>query len=213
MEELKSLLPEYCKRLQKKGVTREALHREYLSSHPDGYGRTRFYILIQQHIACSRPIMYLEHKAGDKVFIDFAGDKLSIIDLDTGEIIPVEVFVAILPCSQLTYVEAVMSQKKDEARLLIARPIIGPPLSTFTSPAGTPPAASNRTATGVPKRTSISDWKTQYLDICRECAEQSECCGLFATSRCDAQQVSATVPTCHTAFAVPYTPRKRSLMR
>ena len=87
MEELKSLLPEYCKRLQKKGVTREALHREYLSSHPDGYGRTRFYILIQQHIACSRPIMYLEHKAGDKVFIDFAGDKLSIIDLDTGEII------------------------------------------------------------------------------------------------------------------------------
>ena len=41
-----------------------------------------------------------------------------------------------------------------EARLLIARPIIGPPLSTFTSPAGTPPAASNRTATGVPKRTS-----------------------------------------------------------
>ena len=114
MEELKSLLPEYCKRLQKKGVTREALHREYLSSHPDGYGRTRFYILIQQHIACSRPIMYLEHKAGDKVFIDFAGDKLSIIDLDTGEIIPVEVFVAILPCSQLTYVEAVMSQKKED---------------------------------------------------------------------------------------------------
>ena len=114
MEELKSLLPEYCKRLQKKGVTRESLHREYLSSHPDGYGRTRFYILIQQHIACSRPIMHLEHKAGDKVFIDFAGDKLSIIDLDTGEIIPVEVFVAILPCSQLTYVEAVMSQKKED---------------------------------------------------------------------------------------------------
>lgn len=56
--------------------------------------------------------MHLEHKAGDKMFIDFAGDKLSIIDLDTGEIIPVEVFVAILPCSQLTYVEAVMSQKK-----------------------------------------------------------------------------------------------------
>ena len=100
--ELKSLLPEYCKRLKKKGVTREALHREYLSSHPDGYGRTRFYILIQQYIACSRPIMHLEHKAGDKMFIDFAGDKLSIIDLDTGEIIPVEVFVAILPCSQLT---------------------------------------------------------------------------------------------------------------
>lgn len=114
MEELKSLLPEYCKRLQKKGVTREALHREYLSSYPGGFGRTRFYILIQQHIACSRPIMHLEHKASDKMFIDFAGDKLSIIDITTGEIIPVEVFVAIHPCSQLTYVEAVMSQKKED---------------------------------------------------------------------------------------------------
>ena len=114
LEELKLLLPEYCKRLQKKGVTREALHREYLSSHPDGFGRTRFYILIQQHITCSRPVMHLEHKAGDKMFIDFAGDKLSIIDITTGEIIPVEVFVAILPCSQLTYVEAVMSQKKED---------------------------------------------------------------------------------------------------
>ena len=41
------------------------------------------------------------------MFIDFAGDKLSIIDITTGEIIPVEVFVAILPCSQLTYAEAV----------------------------------------------------------------------------------------------------------
>ena len=32
-------------------------------------------------------------------------------------------------------------------------------------------------------RKSISDWKTQYLDICRKCVEQAECCGLFATSR------------------------------
>ena len=58
--------------------------------------------------------MHLEHKAGDKMFIDFAGDKLSIIDLDTGEIIPVEFFVAILPCSQLTYVEAVMEPEKED---------------------------------------------------------------------------------------------------
>lgn len=58
--------------------------------------------------------MHLEHKAGDKLYIDFAGQKLSIIDQDTGEIIPVEVFVAILPCSQLTYVEAVTSQRKED---------------------------------------------------------------------------------------------------
>jgi len=58
--------------------------------------------------------MHLEHKAGDKLFIDFAGKKLSIVNKDSGEILPVEVFVAILPCSQLTYVEAVATQKKED---------------------------------------------------------------------------------------------------
>lgn len=53
----------------------------------------------------SNPVMHLEHKAGDK---------LSVVDVGSGEIIPVEVFVAILPCGQLTYVEAVMSQKKED---------------------------------------------------------------------------------------------------
>ena len=48
------------------------------------------------------------------MFIDYAGDKQSIINHDTGEILPVEIFVAILPCSQLTYVEAVMSQRKED---------------------------------------------------------------------------------------------------
>lgn len=48
------------------------------------------------------------------MFIDYAGDKLSIINQESGEVVPVEVFVAILPCSQLTYVEAVMSQRKED---------------------------------------------------------------------------------------------------
>ncbi len=40
--------------------------------------------------------MHMVHKAGDKMFIDYAGEKLKIVDLLTGEIIEVEVFVAIL---------------------------------------------------------------------------------------------------------------------
>lgn len=111
---LQALLPDYCKRLKKKGVTRQMLHKEYLQLHPDGYGRSRFGTFIQQYLASSHPIMHLEHKAGDKMFIDYAGDKLSIIGRDTGEVLPVEVFVAILPCSQLTYVEAVMSQREED---------------------------------------------------------------------------------------------------
>ena len=111
---LEKLLPSYCKRLKRKGVTRQMLHKEYLELHPDGYARSRFNAHLQRYESLSRPIMHLEHKAGDKVFIDFAGKKLSFVDQDTGEIIDVEVFVAILPCSQLTYVEAVSSQKKED---------------------------------------------------------------------------------------------------
>lgn len=58
--------------------------------------------------------MRMEHKAGDKLYVDFAGDKLQIIDKQTGEIQNVEVFVAILGASQLTYAEAVMTQQKED---------------------------------------------------------------------------------------------------
>lgn len=47
----------------------------------------------------------MEHKAGDKMYIDFAGEKLSITDKHTGEVQNMEVFVAILGCSQLAYNE------------------------------------------------------------------------------------------------------------
>ena len=58
--------------------------------------------------------MRFEHKAGDKMFVDFAGNRLRFIDRITGEVREAEVFVAILGASQLTYVEAVASQKKED---------------------------------------------------------------------------------------------------
>lgn len=113
-ETLQSLLPGYAKHLKKKGVSRMMLHKEYKAAHPDGYGFSNFCSYLRAYLSLSRPIAHLDHKAGDKMFIDYAGDKLSIIDCETGEIKPVEVFVSILPCSQLTYVEAVMSQRKED---------------------------------------------------------------------------------------------------
>ena len=62
----------------------------------------------------SQPAMHMEHKAGDKMFIDFAGVKLKIVDKESGEVKDVEVFAAILGGSQLTYVEAVASQTKED---------------------------------------------------------------------------------------------------
>ena len=90
------------------------LPAEYLQLYPDGYRKIRFNNFIQCYQQRSRPVMRPEHKADDKLYIDFAGDKQQIVDPRTGEIRSVEVFVAILPCSQLIYVEAVRSQKKED---------------------------------------------------------------------------------------------------
>lgn len=113
-EILERLLPIYCKRLKRKGVTKEMLHQEYKSKYPDGYSRSDFCRHIQLYEKPHSSVMHLEHKAGDKLYIDFAGQKLTIEDPETGEVIPVEVFVTILPCSQLTYMEAVSSQRKED---------------------------------------------------------------------------------------------------
>ena len=50
--------------------------------------------------------MHIQHKAGDKMYVDYCWSKLNIVEPDTGEIIALEVFVAILGASQLTYVQA-----------------------------------------------------------------------------------------------------------
>lgn len=113
-EILESLLLIYCKRLKRKGVTREMLHQEYKAKYPDGYSRSGFCLHLPNYQNQHSVVIHLEHKASDKLYIDFAGQKLSIIDIDTGEVIPVEVFVPILPCSQLTYVEAAKSQRKED---------------------------------------------------------------------------------------------------
>ena len=68
------------------------------------------------------PVMHFTHKAGDKLFIDFTGKKLSIVDRYTGEIQDLEVFVCVLGSSQYTYVEACESQKKLEPTDLEIKP-------------------------------------------------------------------------------------------
>ena len=56
----------------------------------------------------------MDHKGGDKLYVDYAGEKLHLVDPGTGELQAVEVFVAIPGCSQLTYVEASYSQQKED---------------------------------------------------------------------------------------------------
>ena len=51
------------------------------------------------------------HLAGEKMFVDFAGRTAEVVDINTGEIVPVQIFVAVLGASSFTYTEAVWSQK------------------------------------------------------------------------------------------------------
>lgn len=108
------LFPSIDKELKKKGMTRQLLWEQYKVAHPDGFGLSQFKHYYARWKAQVNPTMHMEHKAGDKLYVDFAGDKLSVTDPATGEVREVEVFVAILGASQLTYVEAVATQQKED---------------------------------------------------------------------------------------------------
>ncbi|MGC4034585.1 MAG: IS21 family transposase [Chitinophagaceae bacterium] len=112
--EFQKLLPSIEKELKRKGVTLAAVWKQYIEAHPDGYRQTSFFEYYRKYVNKGQSVMHINHKAGDKMYIDFSGEKLSITDKQTGEITAVEVFIAVLGCSQLTYVEAVLTQRKED---------------------------------------------------------------------------------------------------
>lgn len=89
-------------------------YQEYTQRAKQPYGYTQFMEHYRRKYSKTKGSMKLEHKAGNEMFIDYAGKKLHIVEKDTGEIVPVEVFVAILPNSQYSYVEACRSQKRED---------------------------------------------------------------------------------------------------
>ncbi len=109
-EHFKSKLDYFNRELKRTGVTRQLLWEEYKASYPKGYSHTQFCFHLNQQNRATRPSMVLEHTAGDKLFIDFAGTKLSYINKDTGEIIECQVFVACLPYSDYSFAMAVRTQ-------------------------------------------------------------------------------------------------------
>ena len=110
-EHLQARLPYYANELDKTGVTRYLLWQEYLQDNPQGYRQTQFCHHLNQYLHAQKPSMVLNHTAGDKLFIDFAGKPLSYIDKSTGEVIECQVFVACLPYSDYSFAMAVHSQK------------------------------------------------------------------------------------------------------
>jgi len=107
---LKDQLADYASELSRVGVTRRLLWQEYKSGKSQWYGYTQFCFHLNQHLSASKPSMVLHHLPGEKLYIDFAGKKLSYIDKDTGEIIECQVFVACLPYSDYFFAMVVHTQ-------------------------------------------------------------------------------------------------------
>jgi len=116
-EKIQALLkyfPTIDRDLRKKGITIQLLWEEYIQKHPEGASLAHFKRHLFRWKSRIAPVMRKEHKAGDKLYIDFAGERLKIYDRMTGEPKSVEIFVSILGASQLTFVQAVMSQQKED---------------------------------------------------------------------------------------------------
>jgi len=94
------------KELRRKSVTRRLLWLEYREAHPDGYGYSYFCEIYRLWAKKLDPPMRLTHKAGEKMFVDYAGQTVRIVDQETGEIRQAHIFVAVLGASNYSYAEA-----------------------------------------------------------------------------------------------------------
>jgi len=96
--------------LQKKGVTLFLLWEEYKQAHPNGYKYSWFCREYRKWRGKLDLVMRHEHRAGEKLFVDYAGHTIPIINPGTGEVHQAEIFVAVLGASNYTYAEATWSQ-------------------------------------------------------------------------------------------------------
>lgn len=97
--------------LDKSGVTKQLLWLEYKEAFPEGYNYSQYCHHFQFYRQSKDVVMHLEHKPGEEIMLDFAGHRPSYIDLETGEEVKCQLFVAVLPYSGLIFCMNVHSQK------------------------------------------------------------------------------------------------------
>jgi len=103
----------YLNELKRPGATYQTIWQVYRQSFPNGYGYTRFKFYLKSLQEGKDYSLPMQHKYGDKLFIDFTGKKLDVVDRTTGELKQMEVFVAVLGGSNYTYVEACENQNME----------------------------------------------------------------------------------------------------
>ena len=113
-----------------KHLTLQLLWQEYREKHPNGYGYSRYCGLYRNWLKRQDVVLRHEHRAGEKLFVDYAGDTIPVHDPTTGEVRAAAVFVAVLGASSYTYAEATWTQGLADW--------IGAHLRTFEFVGGTP---------------------------------------------------------------------------
>ena len=117
-KEFMELLPYFEEQLGRRHVTRQLLWEEYRREHPEGYSLSQFKFHLRQNVVALKgkvgTVLKDLHVGGDKLYLDFAGDPLSYVDRETGEVVRVQVFVAVLPASDYAFAMAVPSQRNDD---------------------------------------------------------------------------------------------------
>jgi transposase len=96
--------------LRRPGVTLMLLWEEYRQREPDGYAYSRWCELYRAWEGRLSPTMRQAHPAGERMFVDYAGQTVDLIDPDTGEVRAAQIFVAAMGASNYTYAEATLTQ-------------------------------------------------------------------------------------------------------
>ena len=96
--------------LKQKGVTLFLLWQEYRAAHPDGYQYSWFCERYRAWRGKLDVVMRQDHRAGEKLFVDYAGQTVGVTERATGEIREAQIFVAVLGASNYSYAEATWSQ-------------------------------------------------------------------------------------------------------
>lgn len=96
--------------LRRKGVTLQLLWLEYKEQHPGGYQYSQFCERYREFCGKLDIVMRQNHRAGEKMFVDYAGPTVPVVDATTGEVRQAQVFVAVLGASSYTYAEATFAQ-------------------------------------------------------------------------------------------------------
>ncbi len=89
----------------------QLLWDEYKAAHPQGIQYTTFCVHYRAWFGKQELVMRQDHRAGEKLFVDYAGLTASVIDRETGQVRPAQIFVAVMGASNYTYAEATWSQR------------------------------------------------------------------------------------------------------